>query len=66
MSFPEPLGPHAFDQLGAYFEGLLASLPERPLAVLMVSAHWEEAKAMVSIAAQPDMLFDYYGFPAHT
>lgn len=66
MSFPEPLGPHAFDELGRYFEGLLASLPERPKAVLMISAHWEEERATVSTLAQPDMLFDYYGFPAHT
>lgn len=66
MSFPEPLGPHAFDELGRYFDGLLASLPERPKAVLMISAHWEESRATVSTAAQPGMLFDYYGFPAHT
>ena len=66
MSFPEPLGPHAFDKLGAYFEGLLASLPERPRAILMVSAHWEEDEATVSTAERPPMLFDYYGFPAHT
>jgi aromatic ring-opening dioxygenase catalytic subunit (LigB family) len=66
MSFPEPLGPHAFDKLGSYFEGLLASLPERPKAILMISAHWEENRATVSTAAEPPMLFDYYGFPAHT
>ena len=66
MSFPEPLGPHAFDKLGSYFDGLLASLPERPKAILMISAHWEEERVTVSTAAQPDMLFDYYGFPAHT
>lgn len=66
MSFPEPLGPHAFDKLGAYFEGLLADLPERPKAILMVSAHWEEDKTTVSTAIDPPMLFDYYGFPPHT
>lgn len=66
MSFPEPLGPHAFDKLGSYFDGLLAGLPERPKAILMVSAHWEESKATVSVAQHPPMLFDYYGFPPHT
>jgi aromatic ring-opening dioxygenase catalytic subunit (LigB family) len=66
MSFPEPLGPHAFDQLGRYFSGLLADLPERPKAVLIVSAHWEEVLPTVSTAPQPGMLFDYYGFPPHT
>jgi aromatic ring-opening dioxygenase catalytic subunit (LigB family) len=66
MSFPKPLGPHAFDKLGAYFDGLLAGLPERPKAILMISAHWEEDRATVSTAAAPPMLFDYYGFPPHT
>jgi aromatic ring-opening dioxygenase catalytic subunit (LigB family) len=66
MSFPEPLGPHAFDKLGAYFEGLLDGLPERPKAILIVSAHWEESRATVSTAQRPPMLFDYYGFPPHT
>jgi len=66
MSFPEPLGPHAFQKLAKYFSGLLADLPERPRAVLIVSAHWEEAQPTVSTASQPGMLFDYHGFPPHT
>jgi len=66
MSFPEPLGPHAFDKLGQYFSHLLAGLPERPKAVLIVSAHWEEDRPTIGTAAQPGMLFDYYGFPPHT
>jgi aromatic ring-opening dioxygenase catalytic subunit (LigB family) len=66
MSFPEPLGPHAFVKLGHYFSGLLATMPERPKAVVIVSAHWEEAQPTVSTASQPGMLFDYYGFPPHT
>jgi len=32
----------------------------------MISAHWEENRATVSISAEPPMLFDYYGFPSHT
>jgi len=66
MRFPEPLGPHAFEKLGQYFSGLLADLPERPKAVLIISAHWEEVLPTVSTAPQPGMLFDYYGFPPHT
>ncbi len=66
MTFPPPLGPHAFDRLRAYFEGLLAGLPARPRAILMASAHWEAAVPTVSTAAAPPMLYDYYGFPRHT
>jgi aromatic ring-opening dioxygenase catalytic subunit (LigB family) len=63
---PEPLGPGAYDGLKAYFEGLLDTLPERPKAVLVVSAHWETAKPSVTSAERPGMLYDYYGFPPHT
>jgi aromatic ring-opening dioxygenase catalytic subunit (LigB family) len=66
MSFGPPIGPHGYDRLKAYFSGLLASLPERPRAILVVSAHWEEPVPTVSTAARPPMLFDYYGFPPHT
>lgn len=66
MEFPAPLGPHAYEGLRAYLAGLIAGLPARPRAIVVVSAHWEEALPTVSTAATPAMLFDYYGFPAHT
>lgn len=66
MDWPAPFGPGAFDGLGAYLAGLAASLPESPKAILVVSAHWETERPTVSAAAQPGMIFDYYGFPAHT
>ncbi|MFL6605574.1 MAG: DODA-type extradiol aromatic ring-opening family dioxygenase [Steroidobacteraceae bacterium] len=66
MSFPEPFGPHAYDRLKAYFTGLLAGLPARPRAILVVSAHWEEPEVTVSTHPNPPMLYDYYGFPPHT
>lgn len=37
-----------------------------PRAMLVVSAHWEERVATVQSGVQPSLLFDYYGFPAHT
>ncbi len=66
MEFPEPFGPHAYEGLRGYLSGLLARLPSPPSAIVMVSAHWEEAVATVSTAPAPPMLFDYYGFPPHT
>jgi aromatic ring-opening dioxygenase catalytic subunit (LigB family) len=66
MTFPPPLGAHAFDHLKAYLAGLLDTLPARPKAVVVISGHWEERLPTVSTAAAPPMLFDYYGFPAHT
>jgi aromatic ring-opening dioxygenase catalytic subunit (LigB family) len=66
MTFPPPLGAHAFDHLKAYLAGLLDALPAWPKAILVVSGHWEERLPTVSTAAAPGMLFDYYGFPEHT
>ena len=66
MDWPAPFGPGAFAGLDAYLAGLIARLPQRPKAVLVVSAHWEEARPTVSTCAAPPMLFDYYGFPEAT
>ena len=66
MESPPPFGPHAWDGLRDYLAGLVASLPERPKAFVVVTAHWEEAQPTVSTAAAPGMLYDYYGFPPHT
>ncbi len=41
-------------------------LPAPPKAVLVVSGHWEEPKFTVSTAANPGMVYDYYGFPPET
>jgi aromatic ring-opening dioxygenase catalytic subunit (LigB family) len=66
ITLPEPFGPNAFDGLKSYFAGLLAGLPQRPRAILAVSAHWEEHIPTVSTAPAPSMLYDYFRFPAHT
>jgi aromatic ring-opening dioxygenase catalytic subunit (LigB family) len=66
MEFPEPFGPHAWDNLRGYLAGLVDSLPERPKAFLVVTAHWEAAQPTVSLNPRPGMLYDYYGFPPHT
>jgi aromatic ring-opening dioxygenase catalytic subunit (LigB family) len=66
MEFPPPFGPHAWDGLRDYLAGIVASLPERPKAFVVATAHWEEGQPTVSTSAAPGMLFDYYGFPAHT
>jgi aromatic ring-opening dioxygenase catalytic subunit (LigB family) len=49
-----------------FLEGLAATLPAPPKAILVVSAHWEEAAFTASAAAAPELIFDYSGFPEHT
>jgi aromatic ring-opening dioxygenase catalytic subunit (LigB family) len=66
MEFPPPFGPRAWDSLRHYLSGLVKSLPERPKAFLVVTAHWEANEPTVSVNPKPGMLYDYYGFPPHT
>jgi len=49
-----------------FLEGLAATLPARPKAILVVSGHWEEQAFTASSAAKPELIFDYSGFPEHT
>jgi len=41
----------------------LPSKLKRPVAILVISAHWEERAATLVGAHNPAMLYDYYGFP---
>ena len=45
-----------------FLSGLGATLG-RPKAILAVSAHWESGDAAMSAAAQPETIYDFYGFP---
>ncbi|MCP5152553.1 MAG: dioxygenase [Ectothiorhodospiraceae bacterium] len=47
---------------GRAWQAMAQSLP-RPRAVLMVSAHWESALAMIGAAAAPETIHDFGGFP---
>ena len=49
-----------------FLQGLAATLPEPPKALLVISGHWEEPAFTANAAAQPQLIFDYSGFPEHT
>lgn len=55
-----------WDRTAAYLRGLIASLPEPPQAILVVSGHWETPAFTVASGSRPALEFDYYGFPPHT
>ncbi len=59
---PDPM----WRPMQAYLAALIASLPERPRAILMVSGHWETPEVSVNVGERPALLFDYHGFPEHT
>ncbi|WP_457322132.1 DODA-type extradiol aromatic ring-opening family dioxygenase [Roseateles sp. P5_E11] len=56
----------AHARLETSLQALPATLPAKPKAILMISAHWEEAAFTVMTSPAPGMLYDYGGFPAHT
>jgi len=39
---------------------------DKPEAIVVVSAHWEETLVSVTAGTSPPMIFDYYGFPDET
>lgn len=49
-----------------YLAQIITSLPERPRAILYISAHWIEPRFSVLTTEKPGLFFDYYGFPPHT
>jgi aromatic ring-opening dioxygenase catalytic subunit (LigB family) len=68
--FPHGGGPWPFVDLGigskAELDALAAylrSIHQPAKALLVVSAHWEEAVPTVMTSEHPPMLYDYYGFP---
>jgi aromatic ring-opening dioxygenase catalytic subunit (LigB family) len=60
-----PLGfdPEEVEALAGYLRALASITPEKPRALLVVSAHWEEAVPTVMTSSAPPILYDYYGFP---
>lgn len=58
--------PHAWDRMATFLKGLQHTLPRRPRAIVMVSAHWQTPGFSVTSGATPELIYDYYGFPPHT
>jgi aromatic ring-opening dioxygenase catalytic subunit (LigB family) len=57
---------HEKTALMDYLAGLVAQLPRRPRAMVVVSAHWEAPVPTVMTSPNPPILYDYYGFPPET
>ncbi len=58
--------PDTWDAQRRFLEGLAATLPERPKALLVISGHWEAPRFSVQTNPAPPLLFDYSGFPPET
>lgn len=49
-------------ELTSFFKQLGKNI-KRPSAILMISAHWEEGQVSITSGSNPQMIYDYYGFP---
>jgi aromatic ring-opening dioxygenase catalytic subunit (LigB family) len=61
---PLPILGDASHKAMVEFMGQLPSQLIKPEAVLVISAHWEESAATLLGAQNPELFYDYYGFPA--
>lgn len=59
------LGDSRHKEMVAALKELGKTLP-RPQSILVISAHWEEKIPSVTTSAKPEMIYDYYGFPAES
>ena len=58
--------PDTWTRMASFLKGVRDTLPARPRAILLISAHWLEPRFSVTGHPRPQLIFDYYGFPAHT
>ena len=58
--------PDTWYKMAAYLKGIATTLPQKPKAIIVISAHWEEPEFTVTAYPQPPLIYDYFGFPAHT
>ena len=58
--------PDTWNRMAGFLKGLPDTLPARPRAIVLISGHWLEPHFSVTGHARPQLIFDYYGFPAHT
>ena len=56
----------AWDKMSEFLTSISNRLPERPKAILIVSAHWQAQEFSITASERPELIYDYYGFPEHT
>ena len=56
------LGDEGHKEMVVCLQGIAANI-EKPSAIIVVSAHWEENIPAITSAANPSLIYDYYGFP---
>ncbi|NVM77518.1 aromatic ring-opening dioxygenase catalytic subunit (LigB family) [Duganella sp. SG902] len=55
-----------FDVMAAALSAVPSQLPCLPVALLVISGHWEAGAFTLSSAERPGMVYDFEGFPEYT
>jgi aromatic ring-opening dioxygenase catalytic subunit (LigB family) len=63
---PMPLLGDASHQQLIQFTQKITTTFAKPAAILVISAHWEEAQPTITSGALPALIYDYSGFPQET
>lgn len=58
--------PDTWHGLAGYLKGVANTLPAPPRAIVLISAHWLTPEFAITGHRKPHLIYDYYGFPAHT
>jgi aromatic ring-opening dioxygenase catalytic subunit (LigB family) len=56
------LGDEGHGEMVDVLKSIVAKI-NKPSAIVVVSAHWEELRPTVTTGANPSLIYDYYGFP---
>ena len=56
------LGDAGHDEMVQHL-GEIAAAMQKPSAIVVISAHWEESEATITAHPNPPIIYDYYGFP---
>jgi aromatic ring-opening dioxygenase catalytic subunit (LigB family) len=57
------LGDKGHEKMVSFLKEIVSRLGN-PSAILVISAHWEETHATITGGSDPELIYDYYGFPA--
>ncbi|KAH9309289.1 hypothetical protein KI387_037200, partial [Taxus chinensis] len=49
---------------GAFLRGWSKIMPDKPKAILVISAHWDTSEPIVSVVKNNSTIYDFYGFPS--
>jgi aromatic ring-opening dioxygenase catalytic subunit (LigB family) len=55
-----------WDEMAQYLKSFANDVRDDIKAIIVISAHWEEDTIKVTGNSNPELIYDYHGFPPHT